>query len=304
MGRRRGLRSWLAPLLVLVLVAAACGGGGAASRAEEPLVISALPDQDPHLLQRLYRSVSGYLEDKLGVPVEYQPVTDYTASVSLFKVGDLDLVWFGGLTGVQARLQVPGAQALVQRDIDTRFRSAFIVNSSTGLGPVTSVNGLRKLEGLRFTFGSETSTSGRLMPQYFLNEAGVEPNDFVDEVGFSGDHDKTIKLVESGSYQAGALNAQVWDARVKEGLVDSDKVLEFFRTPSYYDYHWVIHPGVEQRYGDDFIERVKKTFLELDGSTAQEKKILRLFSAGKFIETENSNYLEIEQTARGAGLIK
>lgn len=176
-------------------------------------------------------------------------MTDYAAVVNAFRTGDVDMAWFGGLTGVQARLQVDGAQAILQRDIDEKFRSVFIANVSTGIQPFEDISGLQALKGRTFTFGSESSTSGRLMPQFFMRQAGLSLSDLRGEPGFSGSHDKTIKLVEAGSYEVGALNEQVWEARVKGGEVDTSKVIVIWRTPPYYDYHWVVRPDVEQKFG-------------------------------------------------------
>jgi phosphonate transport system substrate-binding protein len=268
------------------------------------LRISAIPDQDPEKLQRLYGLVADHLSAELGVPVEYVPVVDYTASVSAFRVGDLDLVWYGGLTGVQARLQVPGAEAVAQRDIDAEFHSLFIANTTTGLQPFEEPSGLAALAGHTFTFGSDTSTSGRLMPQHFLEQAGVELSDFEGEVGFSGGHDKTIALVEAGTYDAGAVNEQVWASRVESGEVDTSKVTVLYRTPAYFDYHWVLHPSVAADFGPGFPERVREALLALDVSDPDQAAILELFGAERFIPTESSNYAEIEAVGRAIGKIE
>jgi len=282
----------LASLLV------ACGAATpAATTAATPLVISAIPDQDPEKLNRLYPKVAAYLSAELGIPVEYKPVTDYTAAVTAFKVGDLDLVWYGGLTGVQARLQVPGAQAIVQRDIDATFHSIFIANSASGIASIAD------LKGKTWTFGSETSTSGRLMPQYFLGQQGIQLSDFKGEAGFSGSHDKTIGLVESGTYDAGAVNEQVWKKSLAEGKVDQSKVVEFYTTPAYYDYHWVLNPGAVDRYGADFTQKVQQAFFKLDPANPTDKEILDLFGATKFIATTNENYAQIETIGREIGKI-
>ena len=270
----------------------------------EPFVIGAIPDQDPEKLQRLYGQLTTYLEATLGVPVVYQPVTDYAAAVTAFKVGDLDMVWFGGLTGVQARLQVADAQAIVQRDIDEQFHSVFIANVSSGIAPLEDLSGLTQLMGHTFTFGSESSTSGRLMPQHFMQEAGLSMDSFVGEPGFSGSHDATIQLVEAGSYEAGALNEQVWLSRVAAGEVDTSIVQVIWRTPPYYDYHWVIRPDVTAQYGDDFIEKVTTAFLALDNSVPAQAEILDLFGATQFIRTQNSNYDSIEAVGRAIGKIE
>jgi phosphonate transport system substrate-binding protein len=311
------MKNFLVPILLLLLLpSAACvpnSGSPASSSTEssttspsvtQPFVTGAIPDQDPEKLQRLYGKLAEYLSQELGVPVEYKPVTDYTAAVTAFKVGDLDMVWFGGLTGVQARLQVPGAEAIVQRDIDADFHSVFIANTAAGIESVNDVSGLQALKGHSFTFGSESSTSGRLMPQYFLEQAGVKLEDFKGEAGFSQNHDATIKLVEAGTYEVGVLNEQVWQKRVEAGEVDQTKVQVIWRTPAYYDYHWVINPKVKERYGDDFVEKVQTALLELDPSVPKQKEILDLFGADKFIPTQNSNYQQIEAIGRQIGKIQ
>jgi phosphonate transport system substrate-binding protein len=293
----------------LALLGAACGDGsdaavaaddGSTGEFEGPLVIGAIPDQDPELLARNYDLLADHLSTELGIDVEYQPVTEYDAAVTAFKVGDLDLVWFGGLTGVQARLQVDGASAIAQRDIDPEFTSVFIAGTDTGIEPVTDVSGLDQLAGRSFTFGSESSTSGRLMPQFFLAQAGVALDDFDGEVGFSGSHDKTIALVESGTFEAGVLNSQVWESRVAEGAVDTDAVQVVLETPPYFDYHWVARPELD----DDLRQRIVDALVALDPTDPDDAAILDFFGAGAFIETEDANYAQIEQVGRDIGKIE
>ena len=270
-----------------------------------PLSVGAIPDQDPEKLQRLYSKLADYLSAELDVPVTYQPVTDYTAAVTAFKVGNLDLVWFGGLTGVQARLQVPNAEAIAQRDIDAAFHSVFIANSASGLSLIESPNDLASLKGKSITFGSESSTSGRLMPQYFLSQAGVELSDFKGEPGFSNSHDATLKLVEAGSYDVGALNEQVWLDRVAAGQVDESRVQAIWQTPAYYDYHWVVNSNkLNEQYGEGFTERIQTALLALDPSNPEQAEILELFGAKKFIETKGENYAQIEAVGREIGKIQ
>ncbi|WP_420156222.1 putative selenate ABC transporter substrate-binding protein [Thermoleptolyngbya oregonensis] len=304
-------RSLLLGTLAVLLVNA-CAGSPTAQNPETespagttaPLVVGSIPDQDPEKVQRQAEKLAAYLESKLGVPVKYQPVTDYAAAVTAFKVGDLDLVWFGGLTGVQARLQVPGAQAIAQRDIDEQFTTVFIANTQSGIAPFTDLKDLNTLKGRTLTFGSESSTSGRLMPQYFIQQAGMALSDFKGEVGFSGNHDATIKLGEAGTYEVGALNSQVWESRVAEGAVDTNKVQVIWTTPPYYDYHWVISPEVEERYGQGFIQKVQAAFTELDPANPDQKEVLELFGAAKFIPTKNENYSQIESVGRQIGKIQ
>lgn len=301
----------------LIATVAACGSDGDAADSnpvsstadasfDGTLRIGAIPDQEPDRLVRLYDLVAEHLEAELpGTTVEYVPVTDYDAAVSAFAVGDLDLVWFGGLTGVQAQLAVDGAQALVQRDIDAEFTTVFIANTSSGIEPVDDVSGLSALEGHSFSFGSESSTSGRLMPQFFLGEAGLDIDEsFTGEVGFSGSHDATIELVAAGTYETGALNSQVWESRVSDGTVDIDQVVEVFRTPTYFDYHWVAQPDLDGTFGDGFTEALVLAFTSLDIADPDDAAVLDLFGATSFIPTENGNYAAIEAVGRDVGLIR
>lgn len=270
----------------------------------KPFTTGAIPDQDPEKLQRLYTKLTKYLQTELKVPVKYTPVTDYTAAVTAFEVGDIDMVWFGGLTGVQARLRVPGAEAIAQRDIDAQFHSVFIANKASKLSPIKDIKDLTALKGRRFTFGSESSTSGRVMPQYFLQQAGITLEDFKGQVGFSQNHDATLKLVQAGTYEVGVMNEQVWQSRLEEGKVDKNKVQVIWRTPAYYDYHWVINPTVRERYGPDFVEKVKVALLKLNPKVPEQKEILDLFKASQFVETKNANYDQIEQVGREIGKIR
>lgn len=288
-----------------MLFAAACGGDDSAEDAaadgdfDGTLTIGAIPDQDPEILARNFGLVADFLADELGVDVEFQPVTEYDAAVTGFRVGDLDLVWFGALTGVQARLQVDGAEAIAQRDIDQEFTSVFIANVDTGIEPFDDVNGLSVVADRSLTFGSDSSTSGRLMPQSFLTQAGVALDDLDGEPGFSGSHDATIELVEAGTFEVGALSSQVWSARVASGDVDLDRVQLLFETPNYYNYHWVARPEL----GDDLQSRIVEALQSLDPSDADDAVILEFFGAEAFIDTVSENYDDIEAVGRDIGQI-
>ncbi len=285
---------------------AACGERTSPVSAASPdatgggqLTVGAIPDQDPEVLQRLYGALADSMAEATGLDVSYRPVTDYAAAVSLFRTGDLDLVWFGGLTGVQARRQTPGAVVLAQRDIDTAFRSVFVVNTATGLAPSED---LTALAGLRFTYGSQTSTSGFLMPAHFLTEQGVDPRGFPGGPGFSGSHDATLQLVASGSYEAGALNEQVWTARSEEGAVDP-AVEVYARTPPYHDYHWLLGPRAVERLGEDLPDRLTGYLLGLSADDPADAQVLDLFGAGAFVPAQASDHAEIEEIGEQLGLL-
>ncbi len=283
----------------------ACGGEDSASpsKAAPVLGLSAIPDQDPELLNRLYPVLARRFADDTDLKVEYKPVTDYTAVVRAFEVGDIHLAWMGGLTGVQARARVPGATAIAQRDIDADFHSLFIATKKSGLRPFEDESGLTDLAGHTLTYGSETSTSGRLMPQYFMAQGGLDPADLKGSPGFSGSHDATIEAVASGSFEVGAVNEQVWKATQDAGEVDLSDVVVLWRSPGYADYHWLVRPDLDKVFGGGTTQKVTDLLLGLDVATPDDQAILELFGAESFVTTKDSNYDQIEAVAKEQGLL-
>jgi len=284
-------------MIVMLFSLTACGGREkAGDKQEKPVLkIGAIPDQNASDLARTFNAVAEYLSEKTGLEVEYVPSSDYAALVAAFERGDIHLAWFGGLTGVQARSLVPGSEAIAQRPRDEKFQSVFIAQK--GL----KVKGLEDLKGLSFTFGSESSTSGHLMPRYFLIENGIDPvKDFSGAPNFSGSHDTTYSLVQSGTFQAGTLNISVWESAVRDGKVDENKVEVFYTTPEYYDYNWTINK-LDSSFGQDAKANVKEALLSMG---SEQKVILELFQTDKFIETKNENYEAIKSVAKELGIIK
>lgn len=303
---RRALLGGTAGLLLL----AACGdgtddgsGAGASGGSTAVLRISAIPDQDPEQLNRLYGLVADAVAGATGLEVSYEAVTDYTAVVRAFEVGDIHLAWMGGLTGVQARSRVEGARAIAQRDIDADFHSLFIATAASGLEPFDDTGGLSALRGHSLTFGSDTSTSGRLMPQYFMEQAGLDVADLRGAPGFSGSHDATIEAVASGSFEVGAVNEQVWQATVDAGEVDLSDVVVLWRTPGYADYHWLARPDVDETFGAGTTDAIARMLFGLDPDEPDDAAVLELFGATSFVPTENERYDQIEAVARDLGLL-
>ncbi len=266
-----------------------------AAHAQPVLRVTAIPDEAPTELARKFAPLGAYLEAKLGVKVEWTPVTDYAAAVEALVNKKVDLAWFGGFTFVQASVRSEGKVIpLVQREEDERFRSVFITDANSG------INKLEDLKGKTLSFGSASSTSGHLMPRSFLLAAKINPDLDFKRISFSGAHDATIAAVASGKVDAGALNISVWDKFVADKKVDPAVVKVFYTTPPYYDYNWTVHADmpVELR------NKLQQAFLALDASTPQGKEILGLQRATRFIPTKAENYNGIRAAAENAGLLK
>ncbi|KQW52287.1 MULTISPECIES: putative selenate ABC transporter substrate-binding protein [unclassified Roseateles] len=266
-----------------------------ATQAQQVLRVTAIPDESPTELARKFAPLGAYLESKLGMKVEWTPVTDYAAAVETLVNKKIDLAWFGGFTFVQANTRSGGKVIpLVQREEDEKFRSVFITDAKSG------ITKLEDLKGKTLSFGSQSSTSGHLMPRSFLLGAKVNPDTDLKRVAFSGAHDATIAAVASGKVDAGALNISVWEKFVTEKKVDPAAVKVFYTTPPYYDYNWSVHADMPQALQD----KIKAAFLALDPATPQGKEILGLQRATKFIPSKPENYNGIKAAAENAGLLK
>lgn len=258
------------------------------------LRVSAIPDEAPTELQRKFAPLGKYLEAQTGMKVQFTPVTDYAAVVESLATKKIDLAWLGGFTFVQANQRSGGKVVpLVQREEDEKFRSVFISGDP-------AIKTLADLQGKTVGFGSQSSTSGHLMPRSVLLQAKIDPDKDFRRVAYSGAHDATIAAVASGKVDAGALNISVWEKFVADKKVDTAKVKVIFTTPAYFDYNWTVHSDmpVAQR------EKLTKAFLDLNRSTPEGKEVLDLQRATRFIPTQASNYQGIETAARSAGLIK
>lgn len=285
MSRRVGLHA---------LIACAVFGFTSQSFAEQVFKITAIPDESPTELARKAVPLVKYLEQKLGMKVEFTPVSDYAAAVETLVNKQVDMAWFGGFTFVQANVRSGGkAVPLVQREEDSRFKSVFITSQA-------DIQSLADLKGKTLSFGSPSSTSGHLMPRSFLLEAKINPDTDLKRVAFSGAHDATIAAVAAGKVDAGALNMSVWEKFVTEKKVDTSKVRVFYTTPAYFDYNWTVHADMPaaQR------EKLTQAFLDLNKNTAEGKEILELQRATRFVPTKAENYKGIEAAARSAGLLK
>ena len=269
--------------------------GSAASYAENLLRVSAIPDEAPTELQRKFRPLGEYLEKESGYKVQFTPVSDYAAVVEGLAAKKIDLAWLGGFTFVQAKLRTGGeAIPIVQRAEDEVFTSKFIVPANS---PVTS---LVELKGKTFAFGSPSSTSGHLMPRFYLLKDGIDPDKDFKNVAFSGAHDATVAFVASGKVEAGVLNASVMDKLLEKGDANARRVKVIATTPSYFDYNWTVRPGLDPA----LRQKITQAFLKLDRADPAQRELMELQRASKFVPTTAANYDGIERAARSAGLIK
>ncbi|MEY3982184.1 MAG: hypothetical protein RLZZ281_1053 [Pseudomonadota bacterium] len=264
--------------------------------AQQVLKVTTIPEEAATEQVRKFGPLTRYLEKSLGMKVEFTPVNDYPAAVEALVNKQVDLVWFGGFTHVQAQIRSGGKViAIAQREEDdNKFRSVFIAQKDSG------ITKLPDLKGKEFSFGSQSSTSGHFMPRFNLLKAGVNPDKDFKRVAYSGAHDATIASVVSGRVAAASLDITVWRKFVSEKKVDTNKVDVFFTTPPFFNYNWSVHADMPSALRD----RIAKALLALDMNTPEGKEILTLNRATRYVATKNENYKQFEEAGRMMGLIK
>jgi phosphonate transport system substrate-binding protein len=288
---QRNILALSAAILVLAALLATAGPAGA----QQVFRVTTIPEEAATEQIRKFAPLVKYLERELGAKVVFTPVSDYPAAVEALVNRHVDLVWFGGFTHVQAQIRSGGRVIpIAQREEDTQFRSVFITQVKSG------IKSLSDLKGKTVSFGSQSSTSGHLMPRNFLLQAGLDPERDFKRVAYSGAHDATIASVVAGRVDAAALDITVWRKFVEERKVDTSRVHVFYTTPPFYNYNWSVHSDMPpaQR------ERVTRALLALSMDNPEGREILTLNRATRYIPTRAENYKALEQAGRSAGLIK
>jgi phosphonate transport system substrate-binding protein len=281
-------------LRALLTCAVVAFGFHSHAQAQQVLRVTTIPEEAATEQIRKFTPLSNYLEKALGMKVEFTPVSDYPAAVEALVNKKVDLVWFGGFTHVQANIRSGGKIVpIAQREEDTKFQSVFIAKVNSG------IKSLQDMKGKQISFGSQSSTSGHLMPRNFLLEAGINPERDFRRIAYSGAHDATIASVVSGKVDAAALDITVWNKFVTENRVDTKDVDVFYRTPPYFNYNWSVHQDMPA----DLRERIKAALLALNPANPEHAEILRLNRATRYIETKPENYKGLEAAGKSAGLL-
>ncbi len=257
------------------------------------LRVGILPDVSVDNIQQRYDPLLEYLSAETGIEHKLVVPENYADLIRQFHEQKVDLAYFGGFTYVKAHTY-SNARPLVMRKIDTRFTSLFLVRGDD------SALQLADFKDKKFSFGSELSTSGHLMPRHFLQvEMQIVPEQFFSEVHYSGAHDKTAYLVRDGKVDLGVANAQIILAMIRDGRLKKADIRILWQTPPYPDYVWAVH--------DDLDENVKtqlrNAFLKLDKSNIYHKKILFQLGASYFLPAAASDFTRLKMVAESLELL-
>ena len=275
--------------VLLLLCAAACKPQATTTTT---LRVSMIPTTDPSKAIREMRPLVDYLSGKTATKVEMTIPTNYAAVVEALVNDQLDVAFLGGFTYVQASKRA-GVKPLVQRDRDREFHSKFVTQ------PGSSIQSLADLRGRSFAFGDVNSTSGHLMPEFFMRRERVDPRVIAKAI-YTGGHDATLLAVANGKVDAGALDEAVFQRLTTTGKVDPAKVRVFWTTPPFFDYVWVARKGLDAKLS----AAVSNAFLALSDADPQQKQILDALSAKKYLPAEDASYDKLRQAAEQAGLLQ
>ena len=270
-------------LVFLLLGCGACELQGKSQKKEiSVLHIGVLPELSKQKLLVRYQSLFHYLADETGIPYEFVSSGSYADFLDHFHNGRIDLAYFGGVTLVEAYKR-DNAIPLVMRDIDSEFTSYFLV--ATGSPAQT----LKDLKGATFSFGSRISTSGHLMPRYFMKESGIHPEQFFKDIQYSGKHDQTALWVQEGKVEAGVANSRIIKTLFENGILKEKQTRILWETPPYSDYVWAVHPNM----GDALQNKIRDAFLKLDPENPKHRDIMKSLNAGSFLPAHISEFSDL-----------
>jgi phosphonate transport system substrate-binding protein len=262
------------------------------SSRSKTLRLSMIPTTDPGKVIRESQPLVEYLERETGAKIDLTVPTNYAAVVEAIANDQVDIAYLGGFTYVQASKR-SGVVPLVQRERDREFHSLFVTHKDSG------INSLSDLKDRKFAFGDVNSTSGHLMPEYFMRQAGVAP-EVISKAIYSGGHDATALAVANKKVDAGALDETVYQKMVAEGKLDGTQVKVFYTTPPFFDYIWVARKTLDRSIAESF----SSAMLKLDSNDGTQKPVLALLNATKYVKAEDGNYDKLRQAATDAGLLK
>lgn len=257
-----------------------------------PLVVAVLPDQSIDRLVPRHSLLLDYLRQKTARDFELVIPKDYADLLDEFDSGRVDLAWFGGLTYIQA-LERSNAVPLTFRDVDVEFTSCY-------LAPATDTRTtLGEFENVDFSFGPRLSTSGHLMPRYFLEEEGVFAEQFFSSVRHSAGHDQTANWVRDGTVALGVASCNIVQSLIDNRLLSSDEVKILKTTPPYSDYVWAVKPSMDSTTRALLLD----AFLSLDATDFGHRAILRAQGANGYLPAGRGNFELVRTAARRAGFI-
>ena len=283
--------------LIAVFAAATLAGCSADPRdspgSTEVIRLAVLPDQSAGRLRNKYAPLLEYLRAATRFDYELTIPDDYADLLVRFDAGEVDLAWFGGLTFTQAQ-QRSGAVPLAFRDVDLQFTSCYLVDADDPR------NAVRDFRNERFAFGPELSTSGHLMPRYYMERDGLNPDEWFDSVQHSAGHDQTALWVSDGRVAIGVANCVIVAALFESGDLDRQQVRVMETTPPYSDYVWAARPGLD----DSTRIRILDAFLALDAAVPEHRALLRSQGANSYLPAGLSDFETVRMAAIRAGVLE
>ena len=255
------------------------------------ITVAVLPDQSKDALLARHGSLLDYLADTTSLDFELLIPLDYADLVDQFDAGHIDLAWFGGLTFIRAH-EKSQAVPLAFRDVDSRFTSCYLVRGSDTRSTI------QEFAGEEFSFGPPLSTSGHLMPRYFLERDGLYPEQFFAATRHSSAHDQTARWVRDGTVGLGVASCIIVQSMLEHGSLSSDDIRIIETTPPYSNYVW----AVKQTMAENTKTKLLDAFLALDASDPDNRAILRAQRANAYLPASPDNFVLVRRAAKLSGV--
>ena len=255
-------------------------------RTPEVITIGVLPGQSPEQLAEQYGPLVSYLEERTSLEFELVIPEDYQSVLDDFITHRIDIANLGGFTFTEAERR-HNAEPLVMRDVDLNFASCYLIQSAD------ERRSILEFEAETFSFGPQLSTSGHVMPRYFLESNGIDPDTFFASVRYSSGHDETAKWVRDGAVAVGVANCMVMESMILDGRLRRDELRILETTPAYSNYVW----AVSEHLSAAVKTRVRDAFLDLDATDPEHREVLQRLGANAYLPASRNDFDSVRRAA-------
>jgi len=227
-----------------------------------------------------YSQLKGYIEKRLGQPVQLIDRGNYDEMNRLLETEDVDAAFVCAGPYVEGRERF-GMQLLAMPLVKGKpvYHSYIIVPAGS---PARSLEDLR---GKVFAFTDPKSNSGKLVPTFMLSRMKETPQHFFGKVEFTYGHDKSIRGVAEGIVDGAAVDSLIWEYLAMKHPELTAKTRILLRSEPYGIPPFVVRPGM-----DEGLKRRLQQILLQAADDEEGRQILKGMMIDRFVAGDDRNY--------------
>jgi phosphonate transport system substrate-binding protein len=228
-----------------------------------------------------------------GVAIDFALYSSYERQLEALLHGHIDIAWNSCISHVRAKRRTEGKViGIAMRDRDRDACAKILIRREIVVKKLTD------LHGKTLAVGSRDSAHARIMPLYYLKQAGVDLGQvklmaFDADVGKHGDTQVSeldvLAAVHEGRAQAGIVGSLVWQAEQAAGRIDLRVLDVLWTTPTFDLRIFDALPTL----GPDKIEIFRKVLLEMNYANPKHRRLLDLEGLRRWLPGREQSYTPV-----------